>query len=192
MEKIIITEEAFAGMRDYVPLREKLRFLDEAADGCFDRMELKIAVGADSLPMPPLYKENAGLKARMLMGAFVRLYVGAEFEADERCPWLMSEAEYDRWAGSHVMNQIRRFKKKDGALRDKAYDLLADWAELEQRFGYEVRAMLEVMNEPVSRMMMAAQQQTTPEVLQNLKNEMERAQKELEAYAAQRGGAAAV
>ena len=145
MEKIIITEEAFAGMRDYVPLREKLRFLDEAADGCFDRMELKIAVGADSLPMPPLYKENAGLKARMLMGAFVRLYVGAEFEADERCPWLMSEAEYDRWAGSHVMNQIRRFKKKDGALRDKAYDLLADWADVEQRFGCEVRAMLEVM-----------------------------------------------
>ena len=48
--------------------------------------------------------------------------------------------------------------------------------------------MLEVMNEPVSRMMMAVQQQTTPEVLQNLKNEMERAQKELEAYAAQRGG----
>ena len=190
MEKILIPEEQFAGMRDYVPLGEKLRFLDEAADGCFDRIELKLAGGPDSLPMPPLYKENAGMKARMLMGAFVKLYVGAEFEADERCPWLTSAAEYDRWAGSHVMNQIRRFKKKDGALRDKAYDLLADWADVEQKFGCEVRALMEVMNEPVSRIMLAIGQQTTPEVLQNLKREMETAQKELEDYAAQRGGAA--
>lgn len=43
-----------------------------------------------------------------------------------------------------------------------------------------------VMNEPVSRILMAMQLQTTPEVMQGLQKELENVQKEMEAYKKER------
>ena len=191
MDKIVITAEKLMEMRDYVPLAEKLRFVGEAADGCFDRMEIKIKNGADSLPIPPLYKENTGIKSRMLMGAFARLYFGAEIDAEKESPWLMSVGEYDRWAGSHVFNQIDRLKKGRAEVRDRAFDILVDYKDLEKRMNAEIFGMLQVMNEPVSRIMTAIGQQTTPEAMTALKQELEGVQKELQDYAVKKNGGGA-
>lgn len=191
MEKIVISAEKLLEMKDYIPLGEKLRFVKEAADGCFDRMEIKIRNGSDSLPIPPLYKENTGIKSRMLMGAVARLYCKTEIDAEKESPWLMSVEEYDRWAGSHVFNQIDRLKKGSPDVRDKAFDILADYKDLEKRLNSEIYGMLQVMNEPVSRIMTAIGQQTTPEAMQALKQELEGVQKELQDYAAKKIGGGA-
>jgi hypothetical protein len=186
MENIKLTKENLLSMRDYVPLAEKMRFVAEAADGCFDRMELKISGGAESMPMPPMYRDNTSIKSRMLMGAFVKLYLEAGFETEGENPWLMSVADYDRFCGSHIFNQIERMKAEGGEVRDKAFDVLSDWRDLEKRFNTEVYNMMQVMNEPVSRIMMAMQMQTTPEAMQGLKEELESVKKELDSYAAQK------
>ena len=83
-------------MPDYVPLREKMQFVKEAADLCFDRIELKIDKGLDSVPMPPMYKENTAIKSRVLMAAYAKLYFGEPYEF-EKNQWLMTEPEYDRF-----------------------------------------------------------------------------------------------
>lgn len=186
MENIKLTKEKLLSMRDYVPLAEKMKFIAEAADGCFDRMELKISGGAESMPMPPMYKDNTSIKSRMLMGAFVKLYLEAGFETEGENPWLMSVADYDRFCGSHIFNQIERMKAEGGEVRDKAFDVLSDWRDLEKRFNTEVYNMMQVMNEPVSRIMMAMQMQTTPEAMQGLKEELESVKKELDSYAVQK------
>ena len=186
MENIKLTKEKLLSMRDYVPLAEKMRFVAEAADGCFDRMELKISGGAESMPIPPMYRDNTSIKSRMLMGAFVKLYLEAGFETEGENPWLMSVADYDRFCGSHIFNQIERMKAEGGEVRDKAFDVLSDWRDLEKRFNTEVYNMMQVMNEPVSRIMMAMQMQTTPEAMQGLKEELESVKKELDSYAAQK------
>lgn len=186
MENIKLTKENLLSMRDYVPLAEKMRFVAEAAAGCFDRMELKISGGAESMPMPPMYRDNTSIKSRMLMGALVKLYLEAGFETEGENPWLMSVADYDRFCGSHIFNQIERMKAEGGEVRDKAFDVLSDWRDLEKRFNTEVYNMMQVMNEPVSRIMMAMQMQTTPEAMQGLKEELESVKKELDSYAAQK------
>lgn len=181
MEKIQITKEKLVQMRDYVPLREKIQFVTEAADLCFDRVELKIDGGLESMPMPPLYKENTAIKSRVLMAAYAKLYLSELYEFEQN-PWLMTEAEYDRFAASHIMNQIERLKRYDGEVRDKAFDVISDMRDLEKRLNTEVYGLTQVMNEPVTRITMAVQSQTTPEAVSGALNELKDAQKAFDDY----------
>lgn len=181
MEKIQITKEKLMQIRDYVPMREKMQFVKEAADLCFDRVELKIDKGLDSVPMPPMYKENTAIKSRVLMSAYAKLYLNEPYET-EKNQWLMTEQEYDRFAASHIMNQLERMKRYDGEVRDKAFDVIADMRDLEKRLNTEVYGLTQVMNEPVTRIIMALQQQTTPEAVSSALNELKDAQKAFADY----------
>ena len=181
MEKIVITKEKLMQMPDYVPLLEKMQFVKEAADICFDRVELKIDGGLESMPMPPLYKENTAIKSRVLMAAYAKLYLGEAFES-EKNPWIMSTPDYDRFAASHIMNQIERLKRYDGEVRDKAFDVVSDMRDLEKRLNTEIYGLTQVMNEPVTRIIMALQQQTTPEAVSGALKELKDAQKAFADY----------
>lgn len=181
MEKIVITKEKLMQMPDYVSLREKMQFVKEAADLCFDRVELKIDGGLESMPMPPLYKENMAIKSRVLMAAYAKFYLGEAFEPEKNA-WIMSTTDYDRFAASHIMNQIERLKRYDGDVRDKAFDVVADMRDLEKRLNTEIYGLTQVMNEPVTRIIMALQQQTTPEAVSGALNELKDAQKAFADY----------
>ena len=159
-----ITKEMLKNARDYVPLAEKEAWVAANAPRCFDRL----AITADDEPVPPMYMVNTGLKSRYLMAALVRLYFGNESaDGDE---WLMPEAEYDRWAGSHVFNQLERWKH-DNDLKYKAYDLIADYKDLEKRFSAQISSLLAVQNDPVIRQMeyTATQMKDLPALLEQLK-----------------------
>ena len=70
--------------KTYIPLAEKLAFAEYCGSRCFDRMEIHASDGGENVPMPPMYKENAGLKMRYLMGALVKMYLRGELgQADE-------------------------------------------------------------------------------------------------------------
>lgn len=181
MEGINISKEKVMQMPDYVPLREKMKFVNEAADLCFDRVELKIDGGLDSMPMPPIYKENTAIKSRVLMTAYAKLYLNEPYET-EKNQWLMTEQEYDRFAASHIMNQLERLKRYDGEIRDKAFDVISDMRDIEKRLNTEVYGLTQVMNEPVTRIIMALQQQTTPEAVSGALNELKDAQKAFADY----------
>ena len=166
-DKIEITKEIMLAARDYVPNAEKEAWAAENATKCFDKLSIK---GSDGEPAPDMYMVNSGLKARYLMGAFVGMYLGQKFEAEQDGSALMSEADYDRWAGSHAINQIERWKR-DADLRDKCYDMLSDFKDLEKRLSAQISGLLSVMNDPVMRQneYMAAQVKQMPELLEQLK-----------------------
>ncbi len=161
-----ITKEALLAAADYVPLDVKEAWAAETAPKCFD----KLAITADGEAVPPMYMVNTGLKSRYLMAALVRLYLRQEIEADEKDAALMSVDCYDAWASGHPLNQIERWKR-DADLRDKCFDLLSDYKDLEKRFSAQIASLLAVQNDPVirqsemSRMMV----KELPAVLEQLK-----------------------
>lgn len=162
-----ITKEMIVAARDYVPVEEKDDWVGENAQKCFDR--LSITQGKEELP--PMYMANATMKAQYLMAAFAGMYLRQEYEADARDPAMMSVAEIDNWAGSHALNQVERWKK-DADVRDKCYDLLADYKDLEKRFAAQMQALLSVQNDSVMRQAqyMSTQMQDFPKLLEELKN----------------------
>ncbi len=144
--EIEITKEKLLAAKDYMTNREKEQWVSQTAPKCFDRLEIT----ADGEAQPPMYMVNSGLKARYLMSVFARHYMGEDFTADSNDSALMSEADYDRWAGSHVMNQLDRWKH-DGAVRNKCFDLLEDYHELSKRLTAQLNGLLAVQNDTVIR-----------------------------------------
>lgn len=179
-----ITEEAVQEANTYVPLMDKVAFVEYAAERCFDRLNVTMKDDVLDLPMAPMYKENTQLKSRYLMGALLTLYLRQAYEPVEGDMWLMSADDYDRWAGGHIFNRLERMKAGSPALRDKVFELLADYRDLEKRLNSEVRSLLQVMNDPVVRIMGTMQAQTTPEAFQAGKEKLEELTRELEEYKA--------
>ena len=150
MEKYVVTAEAVTKANDYLPLAKKNEFVDYCAQKCFARVSIHAGEAAGD-EFPPMYVENSDAKSRYLMGALCLLYlpIGAEF-ADEDDPYLITEEQYDALAASHVMNQLERLKS-NAALRDKVFDILADYKDLEKRLNTAVYGFMSVMNDPVAR-----------------------------------------
>lgn len=187
MEYKKLTDKIFDNARDYVPLLEKTAFVNECAGNCFDRMEVKLSSGEHI----PYYKENVERRQRYLMGGFVTLYLGLKIEpvdADKGEKYLLSADDYDRWAGGHIFNQIERVKAKGGSARDKAFDLVSDFRDLEKMLKTEIYGMLQAMNDPVTRFQEQAAAAMTPQALQDTADEMKELREMMEAYAAARNG----
>lgn len=183
MEWKKLTEEGLLAARDYVPLMEKAAFAAECAGRCFDRMEVRVGGGE----VIPYFKENVERRSRYLMGGLVRLYFQADFEPVEGETYLMAADDYDRWAGGHIFNQIDRMKGRSPALRDKAFDLLADYRDTEKMLKTEIYGLLQAMNDPVSRFQDAAAQSMTPEAMKKAMAELGEVKREFEALR-QKGG----
>ena len=90
---------------------------------------------------------------------------------------VMSADDYDLVGGVQLVNQIDRMKKQSDALRDKAYDLLADYRDLEKMLNTEINANLAVMNDVVARMAMSSAAAMTPESMKELVELAEQVQK---------------
>lgn len=164
--KIELTKEAILAAEDYIPVTIKEQWVTDCADKCFDRL----SITADGEQMPPMYMINESLKARYLMGAFVGMYLGLKYEPDGSDALLMGVEDYDKWAGSHVFNQIERLKR-DPDVRDKCFDLLCDYRALEKRFHSSIIGLLTVQNDSVIRQqdLMATQMKQMPELMRQLR-----------------------
>lgn len=168
-ETFILTKDMLLGARTYLPLAEKTAFVNENAPKCFDRLQ----ISADEGAMPPMYMENTALKSRYLMFALVAKYFGFTLDTERENgepSALLTEAEYDEYAGGHIFSQIERFKS-DAALRDRCFDLLNDYRDLERRMNAQIAGLLAVQNDPVMRqsMLMRADVVALPGLMEELK-----------------------
>lgn len=168
-DSFILTKNMMLSARTYLPLAEKMTFVNENAPKCFDR--LQISAGDDA--MPPMYMENTALKSRYLMFAllvkYFHLLVNVETE-NEKPGELLAEEDFDYFAGGHIFSQIERFKS-DAALRDRCFDLLNDYRDLERRMNAQISGLLAVQNDPVMRqsMLMRADMMVLPGLMDELK-----------------------
>lgn len=180
MEQMFDIIQALKGARDYVPHKEKAAFIAQCAGRCFDKLQIT----ADGIvPLPDVYKENVAMKERYLLAALLRLYLGVPIEAAsaEADPWLMSDAEYDKWAALHIESQIQR-TKGDSELRNRCYDLLGDYWSLGRQFSAEISGMLAAMNDPITRIMASIKAGVTPERVQELAESVKKLESDLKGY----------
>lgn len=175
--EFLITEEMINAANDYVPAAEKANLAEEIAEKCFDK--LNVTVGGNA--MPPMYKESSMLKNRYLMGAFIKLYLGIDFETEDGDALLISMREYDKYAGSHIFNQMERMKSK-AALRDKCFDIMGDYKILEKTVNTEVYAMLNAMNDFLGRAVLHIGTMATPEAVQEALSQLGSIKEELAEY----------
>ena len=132
--------------------------------------------------MPNMYIEDTFAKSRYLMAALCVLYLGIpsdKLDKESGDDWLMTDAEYDHYAMSHIVNQIERMKS-NAELRDKAFDLLRDYRDLEKRLNTAIYNTMAVMNDPINRLFQKLAFDMSPEALEAQKKELERLQQEME------------
>ncbi len=161
----IITKEMMLDAQDYLALAEKEEWATSCAEKCLDR--LSITVGDEQ--MPSMYAVNTGTKSRYLMAALVGLYLGEKYNADTADDALMDTEEYDKWARNHPLNQIERWKQ-DAEVKNKCFDLLADYKDLEKRLASHIGSLLTVQNDFVMRQSQytASQMRELPALMEQL------------------------
>ena len=105
------------------------------------------------------------------MGVLFKHYLRIEFDPVEGEDYLMAADDYDRAASMHVLNALERMKS-DAAARDKVFDLLRDYKDLERMVSAELNAQLAARNDVLPRILRVLTQTATPAALANLQ-EME-------------------
>ena len=197
IETYKLTEEDVANAHDYVPLFVKMKFIGDVSTRCFDTLDITASNGngAHTNPLPPCYKVNTDRKSRYLMAAFVALYLGKDFkreqEKTEENPnpdnWLMAIDEYDFYAGGHIFEQLNRMKNNT-EIRDKCFDIQADYSDLKYRLESDIKGLLAAMNDSASRILAHIEASATPEALKAAMESMNKNQEELDQYIAEHNG----
>ena len=187
MLKINLTPEDILRADTYIPLLKKEAFVQTAYVNCLDRVELAIQEGDSRVPVPPIYKDNVSKKSRYMMGALVGLYLKKPYDPTEDA-YLMAADDYDRWAGSHIFNQLERLKAVGGEVRERVFDILTDYRDFERRLNVEVYNMVQLQNDICTRLYAMILQQSTPEEMQKRMKELEAVKKELDTYLAAKKG----
>lgn len=161
-ERIEITAEDIRNAATYTPIQLKEVIARNVAALCIEPVEVD---AGDGQVLPTMFRENRKLRQQYQMGILASL-LGREFtvqkatirtengKEERELAWCMDEAEFNRWAESHVMNQLERLKKgKEPALVNKVFDLLYDYKAIEMMLGGAIRDELEVHNDVFNRAM---------------------------------------
>lgn len=170
-----ITEQDIRNAATYIPIGEKSEFVQYIGDNrCLQAFN--ISYGDDALP--PMFREDHELKSRYMLTALLKMYLKQNVETLEDDEWLMTRDEYDRWCGGHLMNTIEHFKANK-ELRDKIYNMMADYKDLEKRVNLELYGRLNVMNDILLRAVQMLGSQITPDNLMSMSKTIEDMQGEL-------------
>ena len=183
MEFVKITEDIVRQANAYAPIEEKEKFVEHCAQRCRNNVTINLGAEADNMAMPYMYTEDVFRKSRYLMGAFLTFYLPfdglRDLETEEGDQWLLTPKCYDIFAESQVFNQLERFKG-NAELRDKVFDLLRDYRDLEKKLNTTIYNNLTVMNDPINRMFLKISMDTSEQALEEQKKKLAEFAREFE------------
>ena len=171
-ERITITEETINNGVSYALCELKEKFVEDVYMKCLNRVDVNLDDSGNA-PMPYMYMENTFLKSRYLMTALAKFYLRMNVETEDGDMWLMTRNEYDRFGASHVIGQLNRFRNNNHELKDKVFDLLRDYSDLERRLSNAIRSGLTVMNDPANRIFQKITMDVSEEALASQKEQLE-------------------
>lgn len=171
-ERITITEETINNGVSYALCEVKEKFVEDVYMKCLNRVDVNLDDSGNA-PMPYMYMENTFLKSRYLMTALAKFYLRMDVETEDGDMWLMTRNEYDRFGASHVIGQLNRFRNNNPELKDKVFDLLRDYSDLERRLSNAIRSGLTVMNDPANRIFQKITMDVSEESLNAQKEQLE-------------------
>ena len=180
-----LTKEMLAGAKTYMPLATKAALAREVAHACVKPMKRLKWNGIHILPqeeevpdspsaLPDLMEEDVALKMCLLQNVLLSYYLDVEMdEADD------GYELYDRYAGSHLMNQLERFKS-DRDVKNIAFDLTEDWREFKKMVDTIIYNYKMAANDPLKRFDAMLTVFSSPDNLQALIKELQTAGDEME------------
>lgn len=173
--KFEITEEMVVNATSYIPLAKKIGAAKTYAPECIEEVEISLQkLQADTLlTLPPLCKENDLIEQLRLLNMFLTLYLHIEVEEP------FTPEAYDKYASSHPINQLERFKANP-ALKSKVFDILADYRELKNYFQREIVALIKIRNDGWERTLTGISVMSSPEALKAMVEEIQKISEPLE------------
>ena len=152
--------------KTYLPLAEKKKIASEIASCCILQYKTEVEMNGEIMYEPVVCSEDVGARWRCMMGVLL-YYTGVDFEPVEGRKWLMAQDDYDRAASRHPLNVLERMKAS-AAARDKVFDLLRDYKDVDRLVSAEISAQLAALNDLLPRTLSLLMQSVTPEAIQTL------------------------
>mgnify|MGYP004541285733 FL=1 len=172
-----LTKEQMKSAKTYMPLRDKAELAKQIAGLCL--VDMKTAeqnrAGLKIVALPCLKEEDLAVKYILLQNTLLWYYFNIEINPEDKNGYDV----YDSYACGNLMNQIERFKS-DSELKDKAFDLLADFRDFRKMVDTEIYNRKANENDPIGRFTAAIQLISNPENMKQfaeiLKQETEKAE----------------
>lgn len=128
-----LTTEHIRKATTYIPLEKKVNMAKAIAGVCLSPVKPKEndhrEKALELIGFNAYVKEDLEQKYFGLLYTFMTCYFGFTYENDD--------FDYDEIAGSHIFNQLERFKA-DADLRNKIFDLLSDYKEFKKIVDTEI------------------------------------------------------
>lgn len=175
-EPFIVDEEMIKKATSYIPVATKKAIAIALADACLvavDKTTENIATETQ-LPIPQFYREECGAKSLYLMYYFLTEYLHIAV-SDE-----FTEEEYDYYAGSHIFNQLERYKCGNADIKNKVFDILYDFKELKKMLDTEIFNLKESRNNGLERVQSYIDLFASPENIKQLNDLLQKTIGEVE------------
>lgn len=168
-----LTADMLANARSYMPLEVKNRLAKDIAETVLADVDYKVLdITPDLMAIPPLKVERQDIKAICLLKTFLTFYLKIQFPAD-----IDDVANYDYYAGSHVLNQLTRFKVNP-ELKNKAFDIEADYKDFRKFVETEIYNLKMANTDVLARLIKAIGLFSTPEMVEKLTENLQNLAKE--------------
>lgn len=175
-----ITKAIMEQADTYIPIAMKEMIASDVARVCVKETASVRPHGEEEeqdgyYTIAPSFCESASSKARVMMTILLSVYL--HIWGDDT-PLLCDIESYDQWARAHVLNQLERFKA--GEYREKAFDLLADYKEMEKYLNSAIYAVIRELNDPVRRTLHVLSQFASDGNIEDAKNAVDTLQLAIE------------
>lgn len=167
----VLTKEVVASAKTYMPINVKYDFAASLVDGCL--IAAKPDEQEKSMSLSPFYKEDNRAKAVLVQNIFFEYYFGAEVPTERPLEF------YDECGQAALMNTLERYKS-DAALKDKIYDILADYKEFKKIVDAEIYQEKQHRNDPISRLLANMAKTVSPNTFAEKGEELKKLLKGLE------------
>lgn len=178
-----LTEDMMRNAKSYLSLTAKEAIVQTVLPGCvkrifdYDYEKNEYRSAEDDLPTTmPMYGEDTEFKSRVVMGTVLHYYLGVDIGEN----LSITGEQYDLYAGSHVLNQIERYKATP-EFKSKAFDMLADIRDFEKRLNCAVYSLLQLKNDVGGRVLNALGAMMSQEALENVIRATNEAQQGMQA-----------
>lgn len=182
---LTITEELILKAKNYLPLREKEEIAALIAENSLETVKVNVDDGRDVRPIPSMTREDFSKKARFLMGVLVGKYLHSLPDGGKNL--LLSEADYDEFAASHIFDQMEKMKRTSGIpqeVKTKIYEILSDYREVEKRVNAGIYSLINIQNDVCLRLILMIDAQVTPKTLKSAGTALAETKAALEKFAA--------
>lgn len=169
MKYFKITDELMEKAKTYMPLAEKQTVSLQIAKLCLLDVvnEKETAEVNKILALPAVQGENAALKSILLQNTLLAHYFDIELSEEQN-----AYEQYDFYAGGALINQIERYKLNP-AFKEKAFDIISDFKELQRMVYIEIENLKLHYNNPIYRLLSAISVYATPEKVKEITAKMQ-------------------